>query len=78
MKRKYTISLALLIVLVTLFALYISRGTSQTTVQPLSAEQQAEVARLKREIAILEERVNTLEERLAKAGKYNVPSAGAL
>jgi hypothetical protein len=76
MKRKTTTSaVVLLIALATVFALYISRGPSQTTKSPPSAEQQRDTAALKNQIGVLEERMNTLEERLAEPRSQSVKRA---
>jgi hypothetical protein len=75
MKRKnITSAVVLLIALATVFALYISRGTSQTTIPQLSVQQQKDTAEMKKQIGILEERVNTLEERLADRYSHSMKS----
>jgi hypothetical protein len=48
------------------FVLYMLSETSQTAVPSISAEQQQEVAELKRQIAVLQARVNWLAERFTE------------
>jgi hypothetical protein len=63
MKRESTTStVALVIALVTLFVVYISSGTTQTTVIPSAPDQEKEVSELKKHVALLEERINLLLE----------------
>ena len=73
MKRKNTISaVAILSVLAAVFVFYTSQGTSQTNPPSPSAEQQNEIAKMKKQIVALEQRVNTVEGRLADLYEYRV------
>jgi hypothetical protein len=63
MKKESTTSVvALLVALVTLFLVYISSGTTQTTLPATPAEQE-DVAEMKKQISVLEERVSFLLEK---------------
>jgi hypothetical protein len=65
-----TSTVVLFIALATMLVLYISWGTSQPTMPTSSAEQQRDMAALKKQIAGLQERVNWLEERLVEPRRH--------
>jgi hypothetical protein len=60
------LAVVLFIAVASVFVLYMSSGTPQTALSPPSAENQKEVAELKRQIAGLQERVNWLAERFTE------------
>lgn len=66
MNKENTHRAVVLTALAILVLWYISSATPQTPTPPSSAEQQKDVADLKKQFVGLQERVNWLEERLAE------------
>jgi len=68
--QSTSLIIVLLITLTAVFVVYMSAGNSSSAVQPSFAEQQKDVAELKKQIAFLEQRVNLLYEQEAEPRRH--------